>query len=427
MQVHLLKEMHSMCSMMFQRSRRFFVTVYKRSSKYTVMYIFIIVTFLNFVHLGESQKGKTQSAARKDCLWIYIDDVPSLRYSVCSLDATGSPTVDSSATEKDELNNFVGRSTVAVLDFKSLLNELDLFGVIQQVTKVSDLLLLLLPFKDDILSTETLDGMYQTHTPGDVIHLRKYSQAWWEMIFHASGLKVERIFREQVPKRTCMQVRAVYVQDPCRCRTHLKELHTNDGLLSSCALVMSSGLATLLKAPRLGALIDSHAAVFRQNHAPAAGIYTSLVGAKTSYRLLYPHSKTLKHYNGERLLFSIYYKAELRLLKTAIAQKQISKSDVTILPRAFRNCASHCIGLKQRHCSTGILATVLSLSMCKRVTIFGKSQYFDSFDVNTYPYHYFEENHAGTNISAYFSDFHDTKLEKIFYSRLSQQGVVFVP
>ena len=73
------------------------------------------------------------------------------------------------------------------------------------------------------------------------------------------------------------------------------------------------------------------------------------------------------------------------------------------------------------------MASVLSLSMCKRVTIFGKSQYFDSFDVNNYPYHYFEENRAGTNISAYFSTFHDTKVEKIFYSRLSQQGVVFVP
>ena len=419
-----------MCTKMFQRSRRFFVTVSKRSSKSTVMYTLIntviIVTFLNFLYRGESQKGKIQSPARKDCLWIYIDDVLSLSYSVCSLDATGSPTVDSNATEKDELNNFVGRSTVAVLDFKSLLNELDLFGIIKQITDISDLLLLLLPNKD-ILSTETLDEIYQTHTPGDVVHLRKYSQAWWEMIFHASGLKVERIFRKQVPARTCVQVRAVYVQDPCRCRTHLKELHTNDGLLSSCAVVMSSGLATILKTPRLGALIDSHAAVFRQNHAPAAGIYTSLVGARTSYRLLYPHSKTLKHYNGERLLFSIYYKSELRLLKTAIAQKQISKRDVTILPLAFRNCASRCIGLKQRHCSTGILASVLSLSMCKRVTIFGKSQYFDSFDVNNYPYHYFEENRAGTNISAYFLTFHDTKVEKIFYSRLSQQGVVFVP
>jgi len=143
---------------------------------------------------------------------------------------------------------------------------------------------------------------------------------------------------------------------------------------------------------------------------------------------LYPNPEVLRQpFVEEKLFISVYNHTEQQQLNMAINRGIIQQHQFLILSKAFRDCAKRCIGLPKRHTSTGILAVVLAASICGRIAVFGKSLQMDSFDLNRFKYHYFEENQAGDEIDNYFSSFHNPQLEDTFYKRMASVGVTFIP
>lgn len=85
------------------------------------------------------------------------------------------------------------------------------------------------------------------------------------------------------------------------------------------------------------------------------------------------------------------------------------------------------MGLPDRRVSTGILAAVLAITLCDRVTVFGKSFKFNCMYVSRFLYNYFEDNIQGKVQQDYFCPLHQPDLKHKFYEQLHVAGVAFTP
>jgi len=300
-----------------------------------------------------------------------------------------------------------------------------LHGMLQHLATLTNSLAILLNASSLFLDIDAWSGSYidaPMLTPLEKTH------EWWEYMLRSSALRINSVVRRRHLDQTLINVSAGIVHDPCSCSKFLQRSGTLKARHESCAVIMNSGLLGDLNGPRFGSAIDAHAAVFRINQGPCGGAYATVAGTKTTYRIIWPHSEVLRPFDGETIVFSVYYSSERHLLRDAVRKHRFRDTQQLIeLPKAFRDCAKRCLRFPERHTSTGIVAVVLATTMCKRVAVFGKSLKVDSFNTSKFSYHYFEDNVPGKLNTEYFSDFHRPDLEEDFYKSVSSQGVTFLP
>ena len=157
-----------------------------------------------------------------------------------------------------------------------------------------------------------------------------------------------------------------------------------------CAVVGNGGI---LKSAEFGAAIDAHDVVFRQNQAPTA-TYELFVGEKTTFRVL--NKKWTQQYSrGDKeylpLEKGVYLVASRGIDKIArnLVKAYPNRPDVRMvglesgvrgavgkLMREFKSKADKCLakGFKPKGGNTpssGIISTVLAMSLCDEVNLYG--------------------------------------------------------
>ena len=157
-----------------------------------------------------------------------------------------------------------------------------------------------------------------------------------------------------------------------------------------CAVVGNGGI---LKSAEFGAAIDAHDVVFRQNQAPTA-TYELFVGEKTTFRVL--NKKWTQQYSrGDKeylpLEKGVYLVASRGIDKIArnLVKAYPNRPDVRMvglesgvrgavgkLMREFKSKANKCLakGFKPKGGNTpssGIISTVLAMSLCDEVNLYG--------------------------------------------------------
>ena len=316
----------------------------------------------------------------------------------------------------------------AFLHVTTILSQDDIYQSLQYLAEVSSFSSVLLTMKDGNYVEQLEEDLLKKDRGTSVIFEHIGSLAWWGYVLNSSGLHVSKVIWKDDRSQVLIRVQGGVQYDPCNCVNELPQIRKHIEKYPSCAVVMNSGLLGNMTQPRLGVAIDAHTAVFRMNEGPAGGLYGAIAGSKTTFRIIYPYPKTMQPFNGETLLFSVHYKSERRMIDAAIrAQNFLPHQRLVEIPKKFRNCVKKCMKLPKRHPSTGVMSVVLAISLCDRVTVFGKSLTADSLDTSKFAYHYFEDNTLGKTSEELFSPFHRPDLEKALYTLLSNFGVTFVP
>lgn len=343
----------------------------------------------------------------------------------CTLDSSGFPSsVNLSSWRRLDLSG-TNKYSMSVFRFTSK-NSAHLPAVLQHMSLISESIAILLNRADGLRffstnSTDVTSHSFVSYSVG--------TRQWWDYTLNSVGLHVVHVTRHDMSK-VLLKVHGGLHLDPCQCAKsleHTKEIEQSRKH-ASCAVVMNSGLLGDTDGPTFGPVIDTYEAVFRMNAAPSGGVYAGIAGSKTTYRLTWPHNAVLKTFGDELMLFSVYYSKERRILKEAIKMHKFRTFRQPVeLPKAFMTCAKGCMKLPERHTSTGILAVVLAVTLCDRVTVFGKSLKFDSMNTSRFPYYYFEDNVPEKVQQDYFWPLHRPDLEHKFYEHLHTVGVAFIP
>ena len=214
----------------------------------------------------------------------------------------------------------------------------------------------------------------------------------------------------------------------------------------SCAVVFSSGILSSIS-PKLGSFIDSHDAVFRFNHAPGGGNYSSVAGKRTTYRFVYipnpviaglePISpQNIRNIDNSTLLLSVHY----HKLAPRIQEYDLrAKGGVGVVPTELRKRGSECVfgafhenpeeGIKPDgpHLSQGIIGVLAALKTCKRLAIFGRAYGTNraaTKELRSLPYHYYESR-PETSQKA-FDAVHGKSEEDRFLNDLEDRGILTV-
>lgn len=389
-------------------------------------FIACLVT-LTYVHSWHrSHRLQLDESSLLECVSFRFCDAVPVR-SACRLDAVGFPVLNMNVTSRKLASARSVKYQSAFLHINREDVSTDLFGPLQYLAGISREFSIILNRDEGLrvsYAQPTADSTTKQVDPFDpMIGTRE----WWTLILNSTGVRfshtVWNFDKSQLMIKTVVGVSPA----KCRCSKFVNHDVQFQRRYRDCAVVMNSGLMRNLRHLRTGEAIDLHEAVFRLNAGPSGGFYAPIVGSKTTFRLIYPTETTLQSIGDETTLYSIYYSRERRLLKRAIRANRFPlHAKLAELRKSFRNCAKHCIELPERHTSTGILAVVLALTMCDRITVFGKSLQFDSFNTSQFSYHYFEDD-ISSDIDDMFSTFHRPDLEYNFFREVAQLGVTFVP
>ena len=334
---------------------------------------------------------------------------------------------------------------------------------------IQKVLLLLADFNLFLVSTfpitENCERSSDSYSAHNLLTFQPFSCHWWRFILAASGWSTETSLGAELTLTASPLNR-----EKCACLCGLKEVtydhhaFINEFKLtlnsteyrsiskldsdfmrrrySSCAVVFSSGILGMVT-PAVGELIDGHDAIIRINHAPAGGDFKNVAGARTTIRLMYVPQEGIQEremlswrheFDGGQslLLLSVHFRNRAK----DVAKYNFDQSGgVGIIPTKVRAQGSKCLHghffehpyLDKKpsgpHLSQGFVALLMSLLMCKRTVIFGKS-----FTVNEsthgIPYHYYEETPSVNRVI--FQKQHGGDKETTFIRHLLDSGVVSV-
>ena len=405
------------------RARRTSHEGHKLTRKITFIACLVTLTYVRLLWYDVTQ---LEEPALRECVSFWLSDKFPMQ-SPCTVDAIGFPVIRTNIIRQSVVNPGSDRYQLAFLHVSRENMSSDLFGPLQYLARTSESLTIVLSADDSILFSDASPTLDYITKKADVLEPAIGTREWWAFMLNSTGVQLSRIVWNQDKSQLLLRTVTGVSHDACQCSKLVEDNLEFQRRYSSCAIVMNSGLMGKLRQLRTGAAIDSHEAVFRLNAGPSGGFYAHIVGSRTTFRLMYPTTSTLHTFGDEVMLYSVYRSSERRLLKQAVRQNRFLPSlKVKELRKPFRDCAKRCMNLPERHASTGILAVVLALTMCERITVFGKSLRIDSFDLTKFSYHYFEQDNS-SHIDDMFSRFHRPDLESKFYQELAQLGVTFVP
>ena len=392
--------------------------------KFVACLVTLTLTYVHSWH--QSHRAQLDDSSLLECVSFWLQDgIPV--HSACKPDAIGFPVLTMNVTSR----KLAGARSVKYKSAFLHINREDvstaLFGPLQYLAGTSREFSLILSRDEGLRVRYAQSTADRTTKQVDPFDPMIGTREWWALILNSTGVRfshtVWNFDESQLMIKTIKGVSA----PKCRCSKFVNHDLQFRRRYRDCAVVMNSGLMHNLRHLRTGEAIDLHEAVFRLNAGPSGGFYARIVGSKTTFRLIYPTETTLQSRDEETTLYSVYYSRERRLLKRAIRENRFPlHAKFAELPKSFRNCAKQCVKLPERHTSTGVLAVVLALTMCDRITVFGKSLRFDSFNISQFSYHYFEDD-ISSDIDDMFSTFHRPDLENIFFREIAQSGVTFVP
>uniref|UniRef100_A0A3Q3AJS3 Uncharacterized protein n=1 Tax=Kryptolebias marmoratus TaxID=37003 RepID=A0A3Q3AJS3_KRYMA len=200
---------------------------------------------------------------------------------------------------------------------------------------------------------------------------------------------------------------------------------------TSCAVVGSS---RELLYRRTGANIDGHDIVIRCNDAPIQG-YEEHVGSKTTVRLFYPESMSLKcaSQDGESSIHAMlaFKSADVEWLRSAILNLPLNKKQrfwktpidtrtvaKTVPVQRLRLVDPRFIqygkDLIHSRPTTGLVAILVAIGMCDKVTAFG----FDGYHINRLV-HYYDNTTADVSATV-----HDFSAERTLVNTFQKLNVI---